>query len=146
MKDKISFAIVGGGWRAEYFLKIARGCPDLFDVRGIISRRESKREELRLKWNVNTYKNIDDLMDQNEIDFLVLAVNKSAASSVIMEIYEKNIPLLAETPPATTMDELTKLNEIISADAKIQVAEQFFLSPKHSSMLSIIESVVNVVK
>lgn len=140
MNNKISFAIVGSGWRAEYFLQIARGCPHLFDVRGIVSRQETKRQELQLKWNVNTYRSIDDLMDQNEIDFLVLAVNKSVASSVIMEIYEKKIPLLAETPPATTMDELIKINEAIEPDAYIQVAEQFFLSPKHSSILSIIES------
>ena len=41
------FSIIGGGWRSEFFLRIARELPDLFEIPGMLVRKPERAEELR---------------------------------------------------------------------------------------------------
>ena len=41
----IKYGIIGAGWRAEFYLRIATLEPDTFSVSGIYIRNESKRQE-----------------------------------------------------------------------------------------------------
>jgi len=140
MNNKIKFGIVGSGWRAGCYLEIARSLPETFKVCGVVSRDEIKREYIAKKWKVNTYKNVNDLIDSNDVNFLVMAVSKDSAHTVIKEIVTKEIPLLAETPPANTLNDLIEINSFVDKKAKIQIAEQYFLYPMHSARLSLVNS------
>lgn len=140
VRQKIIFGIVGSGWRAECYLQIAKLIPEKFDVCGVVTRRDSRKVELESKWGIKVYNNIDSLLKENKPDFVVMAVAKDAAAGVIKELATKEIAILAETPPATKMDELIELNKIVTDHIKIQFAEQFFLQPMHASRLSILNS------
>ena len=138
--EKTKFGIVGSGWRSEFFLYLAKSLPNLFEVTGIVSRREERRQELKDKWGVNVFSSIEDLLNSSKVDFIVMAVNKKAASTVIKEISSKGVPLLAETPPGITIDELIDLYKSVSQDAKILIAEQYHLQPMNQARLSLIQS------
>lgn len=42
MKNRIEFGIIGGGWRAEFFLRIAKMLPERFNITGIMVRNPGK--------------------------------------------------------------------------------------------------------
>jgi hypothetical protein len=48
----IPFAIVGTGWRAEFYLRVARACPEHFKVVGLVSRGNPAIEA---RFGVKTY-------------------------------------------------------------------------------------------
>ena len=50
----IRYAIIGAGWRSEFYLRIASLCPDKFMVSGIYIRNEEKREIF-----ANKYKKVE---------------------------------------------------------------------------------------
>jgi predicted dehydrogenase len=41
-----SFGVIGSGWRAEFFLRIARDLPEQFPLAGVVARNPDKRAEL----------------------------------------------------------------------------------------------------
>lgn len=56
MSGKISFSIIGGGgFRAQYFLRIAAALPERFQVAGMVIRDENKRKLMNKKWQIHTY-------------------------------------------------------------------------------------------
>ena len=38
----IEFAIINAGWRTEFFLRIARACPERFKAVGVLARNRDK--------------------------------------------------------------------------------------------------------
>ncbi|MCR2807531.1 Gfo/Idh/MocA family protein [Paenibacillus soyae] len=131
MQRQIRFGLIGGGWRAAFYLRIAAMLPHQFRVSGILLRSPEKYSELLAKWNVPVYSSADALA--KECDFLVLAVSKTAAASRIAELAEAGIPVLAETPPAVSLAEYERLTAIAASKPSIQVAEQYPLLPHHQA-------------
>ena len=140
MKERIRFAIVGSGWRAECYLAVAHSLPSLFEVCGVVVRSEAKREVFRQKWGITTYSSLDLLFAAVQVDFIVVAVSKGAAPGVITAITEQGIPVLAETPPADNLKDLIELNVAVGREARIQIAEQYHVQPMHAARLAIIDS------
>lgn len=140
MKDKINFAVIGIGWRAEFFLRIARALPEQFEVSGVVSSREGKREEIRNKWGLKAYQSAEELLGNENPDFVVLSISKEAAAAVILKLAEYEIPILAETPPAANLAELSKLNKKLGENYPIEIAEQYHLQPLHQAIFKLIDS------
>lgn len=69
----IKYGIIGAGWRAEFYLRIANLVPEKFSVSGIYIRNPEKREEFSKKYNVPIFDNLDDLLNTN-FDFIVSCV------------------------------------------------------------------------
>ena len=137
---KINFAVIGIGWRAEFFLRIARALPEQFQLAGVVSSREDKREEIRNKWGFKAYQSAEELLQAESPDFVVLSISKEAAAEVILKLVEFEIPILAETPPAANLAELIKLNQKLSKDYPIQIAEQYHLQPLHQAIYKLADS------
>jgi predicted dehydrogenase len=137
---KINFAVIGIGWRAEFFLRIARALPEQFEVSGVVSSRTSKREEIRNKWGLRAYQSAEELLANEKPDFVVLSISKEAAAEVILQLAESGIPILAETPPAANLSELIKLNKKLGEDYPIQIAEQYHLQPLHQAIFKLVNS------
>lgn len=137
---KINFAVVGIGWRAEFFLRIARALPEKFRVSGVVSSRANKRKEIEEKWDFNAYQSAAELLQAESPDFVVLSISKEAAAEVILELAEFEIPILAETPPAANLEELIKINKTLGKNYPIQVAEQYHLQPLHQAIFKLVES------
>ena len=46
---KYRFVIVGTGWRAMYYVRIARALPDVFELCTMLSRSEEKAEMIPIR-------------------------------------------------------------------------------------------------
>lgn len=136
----VKFAIVGAGWRAEFFLRIARELPDRFQVTAMVTRKEEKARELELKWGVRTCRTIDQLLEQPDFSFVVLSVPRKAAPDLMAQLAKAGMPVLCETPPAADLAALVSLYEQVGPDARIQIAEQYLFQPNHAAQIAIARS------
>lgn len=124
----ISFGIIGAGWRAEFYLRIASLLPEKFSVSGIYIRNPKKRAEFSKKYDVKIFDNLEDLLS-TDFDFIVSCVNKDSINETAQMLANKGIAVLTETP--VTTDNLK---------GKIQVAEQFHFMPRNQAYKRIIDS------
>ncbi|MFS1512074.1 Gfo/Idh/MocA family protein [Chengkuizengella sp. SCS-71B] len=140
MAKRIKFSLIGGGFRAQFYLRIAQALPDQFIVSGMVVRDEIKGRQLEVQWNVVTYRSIDELLQNENPDFAVLCVSRMASPSYLFDLANREIPVLAETPPAPDFDGLLALTDLMERGAKIQVAEQYVFQPMHAAYLKVVES------
>jgi predicted dehydrogenase len=138
--SKIVFGIVGGGWRADFYLRITKALPELFEICGIVVRDGGKGKLLEEKWGIRTYRNIDQLLKANSPSFMVVSVRWPDAPVITGELVNRGIPVLSETPPAPDLEALIQLNKLTDKGGKIQVAEQYHLQPLHAARLAIASS------
>ncbi|WP_028609351.1 Gfo/Idh/MocA family oxidoreductase [Paenibacillus harenae] len=137
----IRFGIIGGGWRAEFYLRIAAALPERFQVHTILVRDEEKGLAIEAKWGIPTVRTIGQFMSRPEsFDFAVLAVPRTAAPDMIRILAERHIPVLAETPPAADLEALSDLYRTLSEKAKVQVAEQYLYQPMHAARIQLARS------
>ena len=138
----ISFSIIGGAsFRAQYYLRIAQALPDRFRVCGMVVRDQAKAQLIEQKWNITTYRNLTQLLESENPDFIVVSVSGSAVPEYLLQLGELGIPALAETPPALSIEGLVTLHEKLTCQgAKVQVAEQYHLHPIQAARLSMIQS------
>lgn len=135
--EKIIYAIVGGGWRTEFYLRISKALPEHFQVCGIVIRNGEKGKAFEEKWKIQTYRSVDALLVETTPTFVLVSVGWDAAPVVTKQLTEKNIPVLTETPPAPDLEGLIQINKLTEKGAKIQVAEQYHLQPLHAARLGI---------
>jgi len=140
LKAKIVFGIIGSGWRAEFYLRIAKELPKRFCVSGLVTRSEIKTEKITKKWGIKTFRTIDELLNSSSLDFVVVCVPWKVAPIIIKELVEKKIPVLSETPPAPDLKTLIEINKLTNQGGKIQVAEQYHLQPLHAARIAIANS------
>lgn len=142
MDKPAAFSIVGGGgFRAQYFLRIAQALPEQFRVSGMVVRDESKGQEMESRWGVATYRTLDELLTRERPDFVVLSVPPSSAMDYMLELAERGMSVLTETPPAPDLDGLLRLHDLLTRKgARIQVAEQYPLHPLQQAREAVIRS------
>lgn len=140
MVQKARFAIIGGGFRTQAYLQIARELPEQFQISGMVVRDEEKGQVIEQEWKVRTYRTLEELLDKEQQDFAVLSVARSVAPDFLFELAERGIPVLTETPPASDLDGLLKLHELTLRGARIQVAEQYHHQPLHAARLALVQS------
>lgn len=137
--EKTRFAIIGSGWRAEFFIRIAQALPEEFDLSGVLVRHEAKAKYMDETYQIPSFRSLDEL-EASEVDFVVLAVNRDTAPVVLDDLMRRGIPVLCETPPAADIEALKKLwASVQEQSGKIQVAEQYFLQPIYSAWYQIIQ-------
>ncbi len=122
------YAIIGAGWRSEFYLRIAELLPKKFSVNGIYIRNSEKQKEFEDKYNVKICHSLEELL-KTDFDFIVSCVNKDNISETVKALSAKNIPVLTETP---VTDGTLK--------GRVQVAEQFHFMPRNQAYKKIIES------
>lgn len=136
----ITFGIVGGGWRAEFFMRIARALPERFYVSGVVIRNEEKGRAFEEQWGVPTFRSTEDLLKQTISSFVVLSVPVSQTPELIKQLVRQGVPVLSETPPAADLEQLNQLYQDIGPDARVQVAEQYAFQPLHAARIAIVQS------
>jgi hypothetical protein len=134
----VRFSIIGGGWRAHFYLRLAKMLPHLFEVSGVYVRDSDKRQQLQAAWNVNTPSTLDKLLNASDADFIVLSISKQAVAPMLLELASTSIPILAETPPAANLEQLLHLVANMPANARIQVAEQYPFYPHNQARTSLL--------
>lgn len=135
--EPVLFSIVGSGWRSEFYLRIARACPDRFRVTGITSRNADKRKSLEQTWGVKTFASVEEMISATQSHFVVTSVPWSVNPKIVAQLTEQEIPVLSETPPAPDIEGLIEINKLTQRGAKIQVAEQYHLQPHHAARIAV---------
>nr|WP_272213149.1 Gfo/Idh/MocA family oxidoreductase [Marinicella sp. W31]MDC2879096.1 Gfo/Idh/MocA family oxidoreductase [Marinicella sp. W31] len=133
------FVIVGTGWRAQFFLRVAAALPERFQVLGVVSTRTAdERAAFSTQWNVPVFNSTDALLKATHPAFAVLSVPREETLNRISEFAAADIPILTETPPAADHDGLLKVHALVEQGARIEVAEQYFLHPVLTAMRNLI--------
>lgn len=137
---RTSFGIIGGGFRTGYFLRVAHALPEQFSVCGMVVRDAAKGEALEEKWNLKTYRTLDQFLACERPDFVVVSIPPSASKDALLALAKRGIPVLAETPPAADLNGLRELSTLIEQGAKVQIAEQYQYRPMHAARLAVVQS------
>jgi len=130
------FAIVGSGWRAQFFARVARALPERFAVTAVVSRTEARRAEIERDWGVPTARSVTAAVAIERPDFVVVAVPWPVTPVVIRELVALDLPVLAETPPAPDGAGLRELWADVGGSGLVQVAEHSLLMPAHAARLA----------
>lgn len=138
MAEPTRFAIIGTGWRSEFFLRIAAAAPERLQAVGVLARSDASAARVA-GWNVPIHRSLDDLLAARP-DFVIASVTWPAMPGVITELVECGVRVLAETPPAPDADGLRKLWHDVGASRLVQVAEQYMLMPGHAARLEVVRS------
>jgi predicted dehydrogenase len=126
-----TFAIVGVGWRAEYFWRLAAALDGLTCV-GVVSRRARELP-------VPVHLSLDECLAAKP-DFVVTAVPWAVTPSLVAELVARGVRVLAETPPAPDVDGLRALWREVGDSGLVQVAEQYTRMPPHAARLALVRS------
>ena len=129
----ITFGIVGGAWRAEFFARLAALLPEELTLVGAAVRRAESAKELGERWGVPTYLSPSELVAKQRPEFVVSCVPWPVNPEVIGTLVEAGVPVLAETPPAPDVEGLRALWARVGERRLVQVAEQYLLMPGHAA-------------
>ncbi|MGK5678405.1 gfo/Idh/MocA family oxidoreductase [Actinoplanes sp. URMC 104] len=126
------FALVGFGFRAAAFHRVAQALPGVRCVGAVV------RSPRPLP--VPAYGDLAACVRGAQPDFVVTAVPRTANAGVIAEAVGLGLPVLAETPPAADEAGLRALLASVGPSAPVQVAEQYLLMPSHAARLAAVRS------
>jgi predicted dehydrogenase len=135
-----TIAIIGAGWRAEFYIRIAQLLPERFEIVGVVARKEDVRNALSQEYGVKTFSSISQLLSHKKPDYVVSSVSWDSNPGVVEELVSAGVHVLCETPPAPTVEALQKLWKAVGSSEMVQVAEQYLNLPGHSSRLAITKS------
>lgn len=137
--SKIRLGLIGGGWRAEFFMRAVKYLPEIFEVSSVLMRNPEKAAIFGEKFAVKTTSSFNTLVEDKP-HYVILSVPRAYTLEYIEKLFQANIPILCETPPADGVDELNKLWElIVKYNGKMQVAEQYFAQPLYASWFTAIK-------
>ncbi len=71
MKTPFTFGIVGAGWRAEFFVRLARLLSDQLTLVGASVRRSEVAEQLTRRWGVPAFLSPTELVHSRRPDFVI---------------------------------------------------------------------------
>jgi predicted dehydrogenase len=135
----ITFALLGAGWRSEFFARAAREVPQQFRVSGLLSRSPEKAKAFGQAWNVPVVSSLDELLATTP-DFVVVSVPWGVGEELVIELSQRGVPVLYETPPSPSLNGLRALHEALQgSNARVQVAEQYHLQPLHAARIEAIQ-------
>jgi predicted dehydrogenase len=118
------FALVGHGWRADFFLRVARQAPEFFVCAGVVTRTEDVGVALEREWGVSSYRSIEELIAEHEVDVVVVCIPRAQTPAVVTHLVELGLRVLTETPPAATVEGLADLWSRVGESGLVCVAEQ----------------------
>jgi predicted dehydrogenase len=136
------FGLIGCGWRAEFFTRVAQALPDRFEVERVLIRdpAKPKAQEFLKRWPLPTCATVDELLRDAKMTFVVLSAQAASNPELLAALADRRMPALCETPPARGVPEMTALHELTRRGARIQVAEQLHLRPHHAARIALARS------
>jgi predicted dehydrogenase len=127
-----SFAVVGAGWRASAYLRLAACLEDVSCV-GVVVRSPRRLP-------VPAFTSLAECLTAVRPDFLVTAVPRAVNPDVVRQAVDHGVPVLSETPPAPDLAGLRMLWHNVGRSGLVQVAEQYLLMPSHAARLAAVRS------
>lgn len=121
----INYCIIGGGWRAEFYIRIAKTLSELFSVKAVCIRNPQTAERIEKQYGVNVVASIEEVL-KFDCDFIVNCINKEDISDLSFKLCDYGYAVLQETPAVSVVKE--------KSDYKLQVAEQFHFKPMYQAI------------
>ena len=135
----ISFGIVGSGYRAEYYGRIARTYPEIFRA-VYLCRSQEKVERMTAHTGMPATMSREAFLDFGP-DFLVIAVDRGHMGEETLKWAETGLPVITETPSGDTVEKLCQLWEAQErGGARIACCEQYFRQPVLAAGLRAVEA------
>ncbi len=135
----IRFAVLGAGWRAKFYLRIAAALPKQFKISAICVRNPQRAEQIKEKYNVNVVETKEEML-VTKPDFVVCCVNKGSMSEMAIELCREGVAVLSETPIGVSEKQTEAFLRDYKPHFRLQVAEQFHLMPENMAIKEIIDS------
>ena len=126
---KLRFIVVGSGWRSLFYWRIAQALPERFELCAMLCRTEEKAEKMHREYGVPVSTSVEQCIALHP-DLVVVAVNKASIAAVSTEWLARGFAVLSETPAALEEDALRALWQLHRQGAKLQVAEQYWRTPR----------------
>jgi hypothetical protein len=63
-----SFGLIGGGWRGEFYPRIARDLPEQLPLAGVVVRNPEKRARFARAWSVPAFATVEELLAEGRLD------------------------------------------------------------------------------
>lgn len=137
---KKRFAIIGSGWRAEFYIRIALHPGNDFELTGLLCRNTAKQEALAKKYGISPTLFESEIIESRP-DFIVVAVSKPSIAEVSAHWQEMGFPVLCETPAALNLRDLSAIVQRSAEDAMpLLVAEQYQYYDTYQKLLELIQS------
>jgi len=136
----VHIGIIGSGWRTQGYLRVIQEMRDRMEVTAVLAHSNESFQKMNEKFPGKVTQDFKEFT-QKEYDFVFVLVPRATVVYYIEELAKRQIPILVETPPADGLADLQKCAEICKKyNAKIQVAEQYFLQPYHQAVMNIVQS------
>src|ERR1700761_481465 len=133
-----TFGLVGSGWRAEFFLRLASQLPDRFRATGLVTRSAERGALITARWGVPCFQTVAELLKNTQPDVVIPCVPWPVTPEVTVELVSHGAKVLAETPPAPDVDGLRQLWQAVGGTGLVQVAEQYLLMPAHAARATVV--------
>lgn len=133
----IRFGLVGGGWRAEFFTRIARELPDRFRFAGVWQRDHAKAQAFGARWQAPAFETLEQLADAG-LDFVVVSVKPEAHPALLRQLHGLGQAVLCETPAALDLPAMREIWTLVEDGMQLHVAEQYLFQPLHATRLKLI--------
>lgn len=121
--DKISYIIVGSGYRAKLYARIAAKIPQFFRAI-VLCRSQEKAKLITAETGIAATVSIDECLKFGA-QFTVVAVNKESIADVCAEWTGRGYPIVAETPAGISEEQLLNMWRLRRSGARITVCEQY---------------------
>jgi predicted dehydrogenase len=131
--NPIRYAVVGRGWRAQFFFKLAAVLPERFAVTSVMTRSP----DAVLGWDLPVVQDVESLL-RTEPEFVITSVSWDANPGLVEALAALGVPVLSETPPASDRDGLRSLWGAVGGSGLVQVAEQYLMLPDHAARLAVL--------
>lgn len=136
--EPLRIGIVGSGWRAGFFTRIARALPDRFTLVGIAARTPESADRARQRWDVPGYLDAEELWRRQRPDLMVTSLPQNVNAPVVARLVSAGARVLSETPPAPDLAGLRELWREVGAGERVQVAEQYPFLPGHAARAALV--------
>ncbi|MEO5834587.1 MAG: Gfo/Idh/MocA family oxidoreductase [Nakamurella sp.] len=137
MTGPVTLGVVGAGWRAEFFLRLAAALPEVETV-GITVRHSESAAVANERWKVPAYLSPSELVARQRPQLVVVCVSPADNAAVVSDLVAAGIKVLCETPPAPDPAGLRTLWAAVGDAEAVQVAEQYLLMPGHAARREIL--------
>lgn len=127
---KMKVGIIGSGGRAVLHLKALLPLKDEFEICGMRFRTQEKADRFHKEWGIPVTTSVDELLSKKP-DFVIVCTSYFNQDKLITQLMKAGVPVLAETPPASSMQGILDLWELSQQpnSPKILVAENCFEQP-----------------
>lgn len=149
----VRLAFVGtGNWARRYHLPSLNhirqhklgGCELV--LHGIYGVRQNEAEELAGQYHFGrVYPTLDDLMGDAEVDAVAIVISPEATKQVVLQVMEKELPLITEKPPGANYAEAQELAERVQVPHVVGFNRRYgVLNNRFREMVQRVSGIVSV--